>query len=131
MTQRFIGWSALALMVVASGTVANGSVRSSTGVAYGLDAAVASAADAAQAKGRYKKEGDNCVWDSNDTGPNQCTPVTTGRFKRTGGSCVWVANEKGRDQCTPKTGRFKKEGDQCVWSATDSGPNQCNPRQPK
>ena len=65
----------------------------------------ATGASAVQEKGRYKIEGDNCVWNADDAGPNQCTPMTPGRFK--------------------------KEGDKCVWNAEDSGPNQCNPRQPR
>jgi hypothetical protein len=84
----------------------------------------------AQKKGRYKKQGDTCVWDSNDTGPNQCTPRTAGRFKKAGNNCVWDANDFGADQCRPK-GRFKKDGDNCVWTANDNGPDQCNPRQPR
>ena len=24
--------------------------------------------------GRYKKQGDKCVWDANDAGPDQCRP---------------------------------------------------------
>jgi hypothetical protein len=86
---------------------------------------------AAVLKGRYKKEGDNCVWDANDSGPNQCEPLTKGRFKKDGDRCVWESNDSGPDQCTPRGGRFKKEGDRCVWTANDSGPNQCNPRQPR
>ena len=82
-------------------------------------------------KGRYKKEGDSCVWDANDSGPNQCEPVTKGRFKKDGDRCLWESNESGPDQCTPRGGRFKKEGDRCVWTANDSGPNPCNPRQPR
>jgi hypothetical protein len=82
-----------------------------------------------QAKGRYKKQGANCVWDANDSGPNQCTPIRKGRFKKSGDSCVWRANENGDDECRPATGRFKKEGTACVWRGTDSGPDQCNPRQ--
>jgi hypothetical protein len=85
----------------------------------------------AQQKGRYKKDGDNCVWDANDSGPNQCTPRTAGRFKKDGDKCVWDSNDKGADQCKPPSGRFKKNGDACVWDASDSGPNQCNPRQPR
>ncbi|PYR73718.1 MAG: hypothetical protein DMF86_19820 [Acidobacteria bacterium] len=92
-------------------------------------AAGASAGDAQ--KGRYKIQGNNCVWDANDSGPNQCTPVTAGRFKKSGGACVWVANEQGADQCTPAKGRFKRDGNRCVWDANDSGANQCNPRQPR
>jgi hypothetical protein len=84
----------------------------------------------AQQKGRYKKDGDNCVWDANDTGPNQCTPQVTGRFKKDGDKCVWDARDKGPDQCTP-TGRWKKDGNRCVWADGDTGPNQCNPRQPR
>jgi hypothetical protein len=84
-----------------------------------------------QNKGRYKVQGDNCVWDANDSGPNQCTPRTRGRFKEQGGSCVWAANEDGTDQCKPPQGRWKTDGDRCVWDPKDSGPNQCNPRQPR
>lgn len=84
-----------------------------------------------QEKGRYKLQGDDCVWDANDSGPNQCTPRTRGRFKQDGGSCVWVANDDGPDQCKPPSGRWKTEGDRCVWDAKDSGPNQCNPRRPR
>lgn len=87
--------------------------------------------EAAAQKGRYKKEGDNCVWDASDSGPNQCEPLTKGRFKKDGDRCVWEFNESGPDQCTPRGGRFKKEGDRCVWAANDSGPNQCNPRKPR
>lgn len=82
-------------------------------------------------KGRYKKEGGNCVWDANDSGPNQCEPRTKGRFKKEGDRCSWESNDSGPDQCTPRGGRFKKEGDRCVWTANDSGPNQCNPREPR
>jgi hypothetical protein len=103
----------------------------------GPDNAVASAAGFAPAvatlqnKGRYKKQGDECVWDANDGGPNQCTPVTRGRFKRGGDdSCTWDSNDSGPDQCKPRAGRWKKgDGDRCYWDAKDSGPNQCNPRQ--
>lgn len=90
--------------------------------------------DAASAvqKGRYKIEGDNCVWAANDGGPNQCMPITAGRFKRTRNVCRWVSNENGPDQCTPTHGRWKKgAGTDCTWDANDSGPNQCNPRQVK
>ena len=86
----------------------------------------------AQQKGRYKKEGDNCVWDVADSGPNQCTPQTRGRFKKgANNTCVWDSNETGPDQCTPPAGRWKKDGAHCVWDPKDSGPNQCNPRQPR
>jgi len=85
----------------------------------------------AGADGRYKKQGDRCVWDAKDSGPNQCTPVTAGRFKEEGRECVWAATETGADQCKPTKGRFKKEGSACVWNATDSGPNQCDPRKAK
>lgn len=87
-----------------------------------------------QQKGRYKKQGKQgelCEWDANDTGPNQCTPVTAGRFKKSGDSCTWVANDRGSDQCRPPKGRWTKSGSSCLWRANDSGPDQCNPRQPK
>src|SRR3954470_17215102 len=83
------------------------------------------------AAGRYKKQGANCEWDANDSGPNQCTPATKGRFKKSGDVCRWDANDNGADQCRPATGRWKKDGDTCAWSASDSGPDQCNPRQAK
>ena len=84
-----------------------------------------------QATGRYKKQGDKCVWDAGDSGPNQCTPRTKGRFKKTGGTCAWDAGDTGADQCRPSTGRFKKEGNSCVWNASDSGRDQCDPRKPR
>ena len=84
-----------------------------------------------QGKGRYKQEGNVCVWNETDSGPNQCAPVTEGRFKKDGDGCVWDGSGRGTDQCTPKSGRFKQEGNRCVWTPSDNGPNQCNPRQVK
>jgi hypothetical protein len=86
-----------------------------------------------QQKGRYKQQGDNCVWDENDGGPNQCAPQVKGRFKKgTNDSCAWDANDVGSDQCRPPKGRWKKGGDNsCAWDANDSGPDQCNPRKAK
>src|SRR5689334_13824389 len=105
-------------------------LRAAVAVAV-LAGAVAGASTAAGAAGRYKKDGNKCVWDAKDTGPNQCTPAVEGRFKKEGNACVWSAGDKGADQCRPEKGRFKKEGSACVWSATDSGPNQCDPRAAK
>jgi len=86
-------------------------------------------AGALQTKGRYKIQGADCLWDANDSGPNQCTPLTRGRFKKgADNSCRWAANETGADQCTPAQGRWKKSGSRCAWDPKDSGPNQCNPR---
>jgi hypothetical protein len=90
----------------------------------------ASAAGEAQ-KGRYKTDGATCVWDANDSGPNQCTPQTKGRFKKSGDTCVWDSDDNGADQCRPAKGRFKKDGSSCVWNGDDSGPDQCNPREPR
>jgi len=84
----------------------------------------------AAAQGRYKKEGDKCVWVADDSGPNQCTPPK-GRYKKDGDSCVWDANDSGPDQCKPPKGRFKKDGNRCVWDANDSGPDQCRPVSPR
>jgi hypothetical protein len=81
--------------------------------------------------GRYKKDGNRCVWDEKDSGPDQCKPITQGRFKKNGDKCEWAPADNGADQCKPAKGRFKKDGDKCEWSATDSGPNQCDPRQAK
>lgn len=100
-------------------------------IAFVLAGMLTGGAVAAGDNGRYKKQGTRCLWDANDSGPNQCTPVTAGRFKRNAGACVWVPNETGTDQCKPRQGRFKKEGSDCVWNATDSGPNQCDPRRAK
>jgi hypothetical protein len=94
-------------------------------------AAAAPAPAAAQGKGRYKKNGDNCEWDANDTGPNQCTPAVKGRFKKDGDACRWDANDAGPDQCRPAGGRWKKDGDACKWESGDNGPDQCNPRAPR
>ena len=93
----------------------------------------ASAGGDAMQKGRYKKQGNKCLWDANDGGPNQCAPALQGRFKKSGDACVWDANDTSADdQCRPATGRFKKgSGTTCVWSSTDSGPDQCDPRQVK
>ena len=78
------------------------------------------------AAGRYKKEGKRCVWDPNDSGPNQCTPPS-GRYKKTGDRCEWDPKDSGPDQCVPPKGRFKKDGGRCVWDANDSGTDQCRP----
>lgn len=81
-----------------------------------------------QQKGRYKVDGEACVWDANDSGPDQCTPEIAGRFKKSGDDCQWEPKDKGPDQCRPATGRWKTEGERCVWTPKDSGPDQCNPR---
>ena len=96
-------------------------------------AAVTTSATTDQGKGRYKKQGDACVWDANDGGPDQCTPRVKGRFKKGGDdTCTWDANDVGDDQCRPPKGRWKKGGDNsCTWDANDGGPDQCNPRQPR
>ena len=88
-------------------------------------------ATAAGAAGRYKKDGNRCIWDEKDSGPNQCEPVTAGRFKKEGDRCEWAPRDTGPDQCKPARGRFKKDGNRCEWNATDDGPNQCDPRQAK
>ena len=120
----------LAFAVAAVGVYAAGPANAVVDARAGATAKIEKHADG-QNKGRYKRQGDECQWDANDTGPNQCTPQTEGRFKQDGDKCYWAANDRGPNQCTPKTGRFKKEGDKCVWNAEDSGPNQCNPRQPR
>jgi hypothetical protein len=100
-------------------------------LAIAIFAGTVGSADEVQARGRYKKQGDKCVWDASDSGPNQCTPQTKGRFKKTGATCAWDSRDTGADQCRPSTGRFKKEGTSCVWNAKDSGPDQCDPRTPR
>src|SRR5690349_5859082 len=126
----------VACVIVATTMVAVTFVLSASADARAPHAVAAAAAgfavdaSAAQNKGRYKKQGDECVWDANDGGPNQCTPVTRGRFKKgANDSCAWDANDSGPDQCKPREGRWKKGGgDRCYWDPKDSGPNQCNPR---
>jgi hypothetical protein len=101
-------------------------------VPYALALAVSAATvTSVEAQGRYKKQGDKCEWDANDSGPNQCTPQVKGRFKKSGDACTWDANDNGPDQCRPPKGRWKKESSGCVWSGSDSGPDQCDPRAPK
>ena len=122
--------AALALAIVA--------LPSSSTPAAAVETAVSTDAGAigahfAQAKGRYKKQGDNCEWDANDGGPNQCEPVIKGRFKKGDkDSCTWDANDVGADQCRPPKGRWKKGGDNsCAWDPNDGGPDQCSPRKAK
>ena len=103
-------------------------IMSGTGLVVlvvGLAAAMAGASSVAP-DGRYKKQGDRCLWDDKDKGPNQCAPLTAGRFKKDGEACVWMPRDEGSDQCRPSKGRFKKEGSGCVWTRTDSGPDQCD-----
>lgn len=92
---------------------------------------IGSAVSAAPEAGRYKKQGTQCLWDSKDSGPNQCAPMAAGRFKKNGATCAWSANDTGADECRPAEGRFKKEGSSCVWTASDKGPDQCDPRRAK
>ena len=130
-----IATAVLASIVSAGAALAAGSssgVPDERGVASPVSA-MGSIGEAAalQAKGRYKRQGENCVWDAGDSGPNQCAPRTAGRFKKSGDSCVWDAKDNGPDQCTPPQGRWKTSGNDCVWDAKDSGPHQCNPRQPR
>ena len=96
-------------------------VRTTTGAS--VDAA-------AQAKGRYKKGGNSCRWDADDSGPNQCEPMIKGRFtKGANDACTWDATSLGADECRPAKGRWKSGGDNsCAWNADDSGPDQCDPR---
>jgi hypothetical protein len=131
MTRTSIGRSVIVAIVAgALGYAAPPAIAKTHGGATRVSSA-ATTGEAAAAKGRYKKEGDTCVWDANDDGPNQCTPRTAGRFKKEGNTCVWSMSDLGPDQCRPPKGRFKVEGDHCVWTANDSGPDQCNPRQPR
>ncbi len=81
--------------------------------------------------GRYKIDGGGCVWDPNDSGPDQCSPPP-GRFKLDGwGACYWEPNDYPPDQCAPPapaTGRFKiDDTGGCEWDPNDGGPNQCLP----
>ena len=82
--------------------------------------------------GRYKLTGGGCVWDPNDTGPDQCSPAPPpGRFKFDGwGNCYWEPNDFPPDQCSLPpvvTGRYKLGPAGCYWDPNDGGPNQCTP----
>jgi len=127
-----IAITALTLVAAGGGGVPSGFVVGIEARGSYRLAANHSVPDAAlQQKGRFKQDGENCVWDANDTGPNQCTPRTPGRFKKEKDTCVWDAKDNGPDQCTPPKGRWKLEGDRCYWDPKDEGTNQCNPRQPR
>lgn len=134
MTRRSLVLLVLPVLAIAAAMSANtraagpepGGVGA-TSVLYAADAS----RDAAGFAGRYKKDGNMCQWDANDSGPNQCTPQTAGRFVKAGDACRWDGGSNGADECTPAKGRFKKEGNTCVWNGSDDGPNQCNPRQVK
>ena len=86
-----------------------------------------------QQKGRYKKQGDNCVWDANDSGPNQCAPTVAGRFKQEGDKCVWAPNDKdGSVQAAHAAGRRRgqmriqpqrRRSDQCNRDGLDERGN--------
>ena len=136
MTRRSIGLMLPALMMfaiaVASGTP-SASVPGNAGAAALTSRVAGDDTSTVQAKGRYKKQGDNCEWDANDGGPNQCEPIIKGRFKKGDkDACTWDANDVGADQCRPAKGRWKKGGDDsCAWDANDGGPDQCNPRKVK
>jgi hypothetical protein len=83
--------------------------------------------------GRYKLVDSQCVWEPNDSGPDQCSPALppSGRYKYDGwGVCYWEPNDSGPDQCSPSPppGRYKLDGSGgCYWDANDDGPNQCVP----
>ncbi len=130
MTAGLVACTALAAFVVGSAVDLTSTPRSVRSEAIVSSDASAYRAVFAQEKGRFKQQGDDCIWDATDGGPNQCTPLTLGRFKKRGDdSCTWDANDKGPDQCKPPKGRWKEGGDgSCSFDPKDDGPNQCNPR---
>jgi hypothetical protein len=82
--------------------------------------------------GRYKLVNSQCIWDPNDSGSDQCSPLPPpGRYKFDGaGVCYWEPNDYPPDQCSPvkPIGRFKLDGNGgCYWDSNDSGPDQCAP----
>jgi len=105
--------------------------RRTVGLLVMIGVVMAAQQGVAQPRGRYKSDGRTCVWDANDSGPNQCAPRVSGRFKGgPNGSCVWEANDAGPDQCRPPKGRWKGgPNNACAWDGNDDGPDQCNPRQ--
>jgi hypothetical protein len=50
-----------------------------------------------------------------------------GRWKIQGDACIFDPEDSGFDQCSPTLGRWKISGDSCVFDETDSGPDQCQP----
>ena len=84
------------------------------GIAVALTVAVAglTGVSAAQQKGRYKKEGERCVWNSEDSGPNQCTPALRGRFKKSGDALTGQATyEHSMGKGTVALQNLKVDGD--------------------
>lgn len=75
--------------------------------------------------GRWKINGGQCEFVSNESGPNQCV---LGRYKYidAGLTCRWDPYDYGGDQCQPTNGRKKLDGARCYWDPTDSGPDQCS-----
>lgn len=125
---RHLSAGVLLLSLIAFATPTSVAMTAADGTAIG-PAGSASVTTSAQKKGRWKKDGDRCYFDANDSGPDQCTPPK-GRYKKEGDRCVWVATEDGDNQCTPK-GRWKKDGDRCYFDAKDEGPDQCTPPKPR
>ena len=119
MTRRSIGLMLppvlLLALAAASGTPSANASLANAGTAALTSRASADNASAVQAKGRYKKQGDNCEWDANDGGPNQCEPAIKGALQEEGDkdACAWDANDVGADQKlpSPPKGRWKKGGD--------------------
>jgi hypothetical protein len=87
----------LALLIPASVVPSNDNV-----IASAVTGATAISPAAAAAEGRWKLGGDgSCSWDPDDSGPDQCSPIS-GRWKLGGdGSCYWDANDSGPNQCEP------------------------------
>jgi hypothetical protein len=50
-----------------------------------------------------------------------------GRWKIQGDQCLFDPDDDGFDQCSPTAGRWKISGDSCIFDPNDSGPNQCPP----
>ena len=76
------------------------------GVCLTLGLALTAAVPSWGSDGRWKDDGNGgCVFDPNDSGPDQCTPPTpTGRFKLdSSGTCVFDPTDSGPDQCTPQS----------------------------
>ena len=83
--------------------------------------AVAVAVSDAQQKGRYKKQGANCEWDANDTGPNQCTPARV-RPLEEGRRRVHVERQRLRSRSVqPAPGAVAIPATTPEWYRNDSG----------
>jgi hypothetical protein len=77
--------------------------------------------------GRWKVgDSGGCYWDGEDTGSDQCSPVT-GRWKVDGDACYFDDQDSGSNQCSPATGQWEVVGINCEWNHSGTGDDECEP----